>query len=40
VTRGLNLSIDEGLAVEAMQFAGMVTPDIRRGIEGFLARRR
>jgi enoyl-CoA hydratase len=41
VTRGLNLSIDEGLAVEAMQFAAMVpTPDIRRGIEGFLARRR
>lgn len=41
VTRGLNLSIDEGLAVEAAQFAAMVpTPDIRRGIEGFLARQR
>jgi enoyl-CoA hydratase len=40
VTRGVNLSIDEGLAVEATQFAAMVeTPDVRRGIEGFLARR-
>jgi enoyl-CoA hydratase len=41
VTRGLNLSIDEGLAVEAMQFGSMVqTPDIRRGIETFLSRRK
>src|SRR5438132_4661842 len=41
VTRGLNVSIDEGLAIEAMQFASMVpTPDIRRGIDAFLSRRR
>jgi enoyl-CoA hydratase/carnithine racemase len=40
VTRGLNVSIDEGLAIEAMQFGSMVPmPDIRRGIEGFLRRR-
>src|SRR3954469_5428367 len=38
VTRGLNVSIDEGLAIEAMQFGAMVpTPDIRRGIESFLS---
>jgi enoyl-CoA hydratase/carnithine racemase len=41
VTRGLNVSIDEGLAIEAMQFGSMVpTPDIRRGIEAFLSRRK
>jgi enoyl-CoA hydratase len=41
VTRGLNVSIDEGLAIEATQFASMVaTPDIRQGIHGFIARRR
>ena len=41
VTRGLNVSIDEGLAIEAMQFGSMVpTPDIRRGIDAFLSRRR
>jgi len=40
VTRGINVSIAEGLAVEAMQFASMVpTPDVRRGIEAFLTRR-
>jgi len=40
VTRGLNVSIDEGLAIEAAQFASMVrTPDIRQGIEAFLSRR-
>ena len=39
VTRGLNVSIDEGLAIEAMHFGSMVpTPDIRRGIEAFLSR--
>jgi enoyl-CoA hydratase len=39
VTRGLNVPIDEGLAIEATQFAGMVpTPDIRRGIQAFLSR--
>ena len=41
VTRGLNVSIDEGLAIEATQFASMVpTPDIRRGIDTFLSRRK
>ena len=41
VTRGLNVSIDEGLAIEATQFAAMVpTPDIRRGIDAFLSRRK
>jgi enoyl-CoA hydratase len=40
VTRGINLSIDEGLAVEANQFARMVqTTDIREGINAFLERR-
>ena len=40
VTRGINLSIDEGLAVEANQFAQMVhTTDIREGINAFLERR-
>jgi enoyl-CoA hydratase len=40
VTRGLNLSIDEGLAVEAAQFGRMVpTRDIREGIAAFLERR-
>jgi len=41
VTRGLNVSIDEGLAIEATQFGAMVpTPDIRQGIESFLSRRK
>lgn len=40
VTRGINLSIDEGLAVEANQFAQTVhTHDIREGINAFLERR-
>ena len=40
VTRGLNLTIDEGLAVEASQFARMVpTRDIREGIRAFMERR-
>lgn len=40
VTRGLNLTIDEGLAVEASQFARMVpTEDIREGIRAFIERR-
>jgi len=40
VTRGSNLPIDEGLAIEADQFARMVaTRDIREGIESFIARR-
>jgi enoyl-CoA hydratase/carnithine racemase len=40
VTRGINLSIDEGLAVEADQFAQIVhTRDIREGINAFLEHR-
>ena len=40
VTRGLNAPIDEGLAIEAMQFGAMVrTPDVGEGIRAFLARR-
>ena len=40
VTPGINLSIDEGLAVEANQFAQMVpTHDMREGISAFLERR-
>jgi enoyl-CoA hydratase/carnithine racemase len=40
VTRGINLSIDEGLAVEASQFAQLVsTHDIREGIKAFVERR-
>lgn len=40
VTRGINLSIDEGLAVEASQFAQVVaSQDVREGINAFLERR-
>jgi enoyl-CoA hydratase/carnithine racemase len=40
VTRGINLSIDEGLAVEASQFAQLVpTHDIREGIRSFIDKR-
>jgi enoyl-CoA hydratase len=40
VTRGINGSIDEGLAIEATQFAATAQTDgVRRGISGFLARR-
>ena len=40
VTRGINLSIDEGLAVEAGQFARTVpTEDIREGITAFIEHR-
>src|SRR5262249_2262063 len=40
VTRGINLPIDEGLAVEAAQFARMVpTKDIHEGITSFLEKR-
>lgn len=40
VTRGINLTIDEGLAVEAAQFARMAaTADIREGIAAFLDKR-
>ena len=40
VTRGINLPIDEGLAVEAAQFARMVpTKDIHEGIASFSDRR-
>jgi enoyl-CoA hydratase len=41
VTRGLNVPIDEGLEIEAMQFASMVpSEDVRRGIQSFLSRRK
>ncbi|MDJ0896621.1 MAG: crotonase/enoyl-CoA hydratase family protein [Alphaproteobacteria bacterium] len=41
VTRGLNVSIDEGLAIEASFFAQMVpTRDIQEGISAFLEKRR
>jgi enoyl-CoA hydratase/carnithine racemase len=40
VTRGLNVSIHEGLAIEANQFAITVpTDDIREGINAFLEKR-
>jgi enoyl-CoA hydratase/carnithine racemase len=40
VTRGINLPIDEGLAVEASQFARMAaTQDIREGISAFIEKR-
>lgn len=40
VTRGINLPIDEGLAVEAAQFASLVsTHDIEEGIAAFVERR-
>ncbi len=40
VTRGLNASIDEGLAIEAMQFGAMVpTADVQEGVRAFLTRR-
>src|SRR3954447_2361206 len=40
VTRGLNVSIDEGLAIEASYFARMVpTHDIEEGISAWLDRR-
>lgn len=41
VTRGLNLPIDEGLAMEAAQFARMAaSSDIREGIDAFIEKRR
>jgi enoyl-CoA hydratase/carnithine racemase len=41
VTRGINVPIDEGLAIEAGYFARMVgTPDIEEGITAWLERRR
>ena len=40
VTRGINLTIDEGLAVEAGQFARMAgTADVREGIAAFIEKR-
>ena len=40
VTRGLNLTIDEGLAVEAAQFARMAeSVDVREGIAAFVEKR-
>lgn len=41
VTRGINVPIDEGLAIEANCFARMVgTNDIEEGLAAWLARRR
>lgn len=41
VTRGINLPIDEGLAVEAAWFASTVPSEgVRDGLHGFLQRRR
>jgi enoyl-CoA hydratase/carnithine racemase len=41
VTRGINVAIDEGLEIEAGQFASMVpSDDVRRGIAAFLSRRK
>ena len=41
VTRGINVPIDEGLAIEASYFARMVgTPDIEEGIAAWLDKRR
>ncbi len=41
VTRGLNVSIDEGLAIEAAWFATTVPTDgVRDGLDAFLARAR
>jgi len=40
VTRGINVPIDEGLAIEANYFARMVaTRDIEEGISAWLERR-
>jgi enoyl-CoA hydratase len=40
VTRGLNVSIDEGLAIESEQFARLVpTQDTREALDAWLARR-
>jgi enoyl-CoA hydratase/carnithine racemase len=41
VTRGINLPIDEGLAVEAASFAGTVpTAGVEQGLDRFLRRAR
>jgi len=41
VTRGINLTIDEGLAVEATQFERMAgTSDVHMGLQQFVARSR
>jgi enoyl-CoA hydratase/carnithine racemase len=41
VTRGLNVSITEGLAIEAKQFARMVpTHDIREALDAWITRRK
>jgi enoyl-CoA hydratase/carnithine racemase len=41
VTRGINVPIDEGLAIEASYFARMVgTPDIEEGMSAWLSKRR
>ncbi len=41
VTRGLNVSIHEGLAIEASQFGLVVgSQDVREGIQAFIEKRR
>ena len=41
VTRGINLSIGEGLAIESEQFARIApTADLREGLDAWIARRR
>jgi enoyl-CoA hydratase/carnithine racemase len=40
VTRGLNVSIDEGLAIEAAQFmVAAASPDAREGTAAFVEKR-
>lgn len=40
ITRGLNVSIDEGLEIEAAHFSTVVrTKDVREGLDAFVARR-
>ncbi len=40
VTRGLNVSIDEGLQIEAMQFARLAgTRDVQEGVSAFVEKR-
>jgi enoyl-CoA hydratase/carnithine racemase len=40
VTRGLNVPIDEGLAIEAAQFAALAeTEDVREGVGAFIEKR-
>ena len=41
MTRGINVPIDEGLAIEASYFAQMVpTRDLKEGVTAFLDKRK